>query len=92
MDLLRANLSGLDFEGCLDPIELEKGFYFDQLNKDFNEHNIIAICNSVQWPFGAPAMKLAKRASGDIYDFISAGVFFGKMREKNVPLSMLKID
>lgn len=92
LDLIRANLSGLNFEGCLDPVELDRGFYFDQFNNNFNASNIIAICSGVQWTFGAPAMKLEKRESSDIYDFISAGVFFGKIRDKNITHTTIKID
>lgn len=92
LNLIRANLSGLSFEGCPDPIELERGFYFDQFNIDYNESNIIAICTGVQWTFGAPAMKLAKRVDIDIYDFISSGVFFGNMRAMGLTLTSIKID
>lgn len=91
-DLISTNLTELHFDGCFAPIELERGFYFDQFNDDFKGNNIIAICNGIQWTFGAPAMKLAKRPSSDIYDFVSAGVFFGRVREKNINLSSIKID
>lgn len=81
-DLLKAikqNLIELNFEGNYNPIEIDNGFYFNQVEFNILENYYVGICTGVQWSFGAPAMLIKKNEQDDSYDFLSSGVFFGKI-------------
>lgn len=89
LEVLKQNLKELDFSGNYNPVELPSGYFFNQFQVELTDEYIIGICTGVQWTFGAPAMLLKKNINNESYDFLSSGVFFGKINKTET--SPLKI-
>jgi hypothetical protein len=92
LEVIEHNLRELNFEGSHNPIEIENGYYFNQFEIEFLEEHSIGICTGIQWTFGAPAMLLKRNFKDGSYDFISSGVFFGKINKSEMTQKPLKIN
>jgi len=92
LDTIKQNLKELNFKGNYKPIELDNGFYFNQTELEIHGNYCVGICTGVQWTFGAPAMLLKKKEQDDIFDFVSSGVFFGKLNKNEISISNVKIN
>lgn len=91
VDVLRRNLTELDFKGTFNPIELHDGYFFNQFKVQLTEDFFIGISKGISWTFGAPGMLLKKNVEKNTYDFISSGVFFGKKNKEKTTLTSIKI-